>query len=559
MGTKVLPLSQDPYLVFARKYRPQHFDEVVGQTHITQTLKNALLAGRVAHAFLFSGARGVGKTTVARILAKALNCDLGPTADPCNQCAACVSVSEGRALDVLEVDGASHRGINEIKDIIENLRYQPIHARFRIAIIDEVHQLTDAAFNALLKTLEEPPPHVKFIFATTDVHKVPDTVRSRCQCFFFRRIRSSEISELIGRIAKGEGMELSQGALQVLARSADGSLRDAQSLLDQIRIGVGNRIDETMARDLLGAIDPGVLLSICAAAIARDTGEGLRLVNASLQEGFDVLSLIRGLAEQFRCLLICSVMADPAEILGLSIEEVKGLKKEARKGKAEEWYECVKTMLDVDQAARYSVNSRILLEMGLVRICSLPQWAPLDDLLTKITDMENRLIKEKDQGSNLRDPAGLPARVSSPKAESAVAERDQAQGNGSPMETDRWAAFVSFLQAERAFLASRLERVQLLDFREGYIEIGDTPGHYLDYLRDPENFSLLLASASRFFEKDVKLVVKEVPQPKTSVQQNKESVANDLGQHEMLQEALRIFGGSVREVRSVAGKGKGDR
>ena len=222
------------YLVLARKWRPQSFDDIAGQGHISRTLQNAIRTNRIAHAYLFTGVRGVGKTTAARILAKALNCERGPTPEPCNQCSHCEEITNGNSIDVLEIDGASNRGIDEIRQIIENVRYQPAKCRFKIYIIDEVHQVTKDAFNALLKTLEEPPPSVKFILATTEPHRLPETILSRCQRFDFRRISLREIVERLADIANKEGLKITNGALVLLAREADGSMRDAQSLLEQV-------------------------------------------------------------------------------------------------------------------------------------------------------------------------------------------------------------------------------------------------------------------------------------------------------------------------------------
>jgi len=215
------------YLVIARKWRPQSFADIVGQDHITRTLQNAIRTKRIAHAFLFTGVRGVGKTTAARILAKALNCEKGSTPTPCNECTHCEEIAQGRSIDVLEIDGASNRGIDEIRQIIENVRYQPAKCRFKIYIIDEVHQVTKDAFNALLKTLEEPPPSVKFILATTEPHRLPATILSRCQRYDFRRIKLREIVQRLSAIVKAEAVEITDGALVLLAREADGSMRDA--------------------------------------------------------------------------------------------------------------------------------------------------------------------------------------------------------------------------------------------------------------------------------------------------------------------------------------------
>src|SRR6185369_14608782 len=263
------------YLVLARKWRPQSFEDIVGQSHVTQVLRNAIAGGRIAHAYLFTGVRGVGKTTAARVLAKALNCEQGPTGVPCNRCSQCVEITEGRSLDVYEIDGASNRGIDEVRQIIENVRYQPARSRFKIYIIDEVHQVTKDAFNALLKTLEEPPEFVKFILATTEPHRVPETILSRCQRYDFRRIALREIVQRLKLITDSEGLKITEGALITLAREADGSMRDAQSLLEQVLASAGDPtqsapIDERLLVDILGLGERETLYEISRAVIAAD-------------------------------------------------------------------------------------------------------------------------------------------------------------------------------------------------------------------------------------------------------------------------------------------------
>jgi len=276
------------YLVLARKWRPQTFDEVVGQEHVTRTLRNAITSGRVAHAFLFTGPRGVGKTTTARLLAKALNCEKGPIAEPCNTCSNCVEITAGTALDVLEIDGASHTGVDNIRDLTEGVQYRPVKSRFRVVIIDEVHMLSNAAFNALLKTLEEPPLHVKFIFATTESHKILATISSRCQRYDFKRIALRELIHKLQTIAERESLTVDDRGLALLAREADGSLRDAESLLDQVVAWSSGTVTEQTVQEALGVADRQALFRLAevvltqnpAAALRVDAGEG-RLFRAS--------------------------------------------------------------------------------------------------------------------------------------------------------------------------------------------------------------------------------------------------------------------------------------
>src|SRR5512146_2499490 len=256
-----------PYLVLARKYRPQRFGEMSGQAHVVRTLSNALRTGQLAHAFLFTGPRGVGKTTAARLVAKAVNCEKGPTAEPCGVCAPCVEIAEGRSVDVVEIDAASNNGVDNVRDIVEGVKYRPARDRFKIFVVDEVHMLSQGAFNALLKTLEEPPPHVKFVLATTDVHKVPETILSRCQRFDFRRLTQQQIADRLAAVAAEEGMRLSPASLALMARQAEGGMRDALSLLDQVRAACGEAPSDADVAEALGTVDASAVSRIVSALV----------------------------------------------------------------------------------------------------------------------------------------------------------------------------------------------------------------------------------------------------------------------------------------------------
>ena len=289
-----------PYVVVARRYRPQTFDELVGQEHVAQALSNAIMAERVGHAYLFTGARGVGKTSAARILAKALNCEQGPAAVPCNQCDICRSISTGDDVDVLEIDGASNRGIDEIRQLRQNVNVRPSRARFKIYIIDEVHMLTREAFNALLKTLEEPPEHVKFIFCTTEAAKIPITILSRCQRFDFAGISTRAIFERLGQIVKAEGVEAEPEALEVLARRAAGSMRDSQSLLEQLLSFAAGRITVADVHGMLGTAGDQRLAAMVRHLAGRDAAAALAELDAAVGEGVDVGQLLEQLLGYFR-------------------------------------------------------------------------------------------------------------------------------------------------------------------------------------------------------------------------------------------------------------------
>src|SRR5574341_1357417 len=293
------------YLVLARKWRPQRFEDIVGQSHITRVLRNAVSAGRIAHAYLFTGVRGVGKTTAARILAKALNCEKGPTPEPCDQCNPCSEIANGSAIDVYEIDGASNRGIDEVRQIIENVKYQPAKSRFKIYIIDEVHQVTKDAFNALLKTLEEPPSFVKFILATTEPHRLPETILSRCQRYDFRRISVREIAQRLSAICQSEQLKITDGALALLAREADGSMRDGQSLLEQVLAsaepddGKSSKatVDENLLHDLLGLAERQAIHQLSGAVLQGDARRCVEIVAEAVRQGRDLNRLSRDLVE----------------------------------------------------------------------------------------------------------------------------------------------------------------------------------------------------------------------------------------------------------------------
>src|SRR6266851_3171774 len=300
------------YQVLARRLRPQRFADVVGQDHVTRTLQAAIAAGRVAHAFLFTGPRGVGKTTTARLLAKALNCEQGPTPEPCNACSNCKEIAEGTAFDVLEIDGASHTQVDKMRDLMETVAHLPLKSRFKIFIIDEVHMLSSHSFNALLKTLEEPPPHVKFIFATTDPHKVLATVVSRCQRYDLRRIGLGELRAHLRRTVDAEGLALSDEALALVAREAEGSLRDAQSLLEQVLTVAGSAADDAAVRQVLGAADRRLVVAVADAVLAGEPGACVRHLAELHAHGYDAQRFCRDLLEHFRHLAVLAATGERA-------------------------------------------------------------------------------------------------------------------------------------------------------------------------------------------------------------------------------------------------------
>lgn len=374
------PTGAPAYTVLARRYRPQQFADLVGQEAVAQALTNALKSGRVAHAYLFTGARGVGKTSTARILAKALNCTRGPTATPCDACDMCQAIAAGEDVDVLEIDGASNRRIDEVRDIRSNVQYRPQRARYKIYIIDEVHMLTREAFNALLKTLEEPPAHVKFIFATTEVDKVPITILSRCQRFDFASIGTPRIVERLRAVVAAEGLKADDDALELVARRAGGSMRDAQSLLDQLLAFGGERLTAEAVHQLLGTAGDERVLALAEAVLARDPRRALELVDEAAGEGLQLGELVDQLIAYWRDLMVLNCAGGEARDLSVAPRHRDTLLKQAKSLSLD----TILAGLDILSATRGrlrgSNHGRVLLEMALVRLGRLDDLVSLSQL-----------------------------------------------------------------------------------------------------------------------------------------------------------------------------------
>jgi DNA polymerase-3 subunit gamma/tau len=374
------------YTVLARRYRPQQFAELVGQEPVAQALVNALKSNRVAHAYLFTGSRGVGKTSSARILAKALNCEYGPTPTPCDKCERCKGIAAGDDVDVLEVDGASNRGIDEVREIRGNVQYRPAQSRFKIYIIDEVHMLTPQAFNALLKTLEEPPPHVKFIFATTDAQKIPLTILSRCQRFDFAGIGTARIVDRLREIVDQEGMKADDEALELVARRAGGSMRDAQSLLDQLLSFGGDQLTADQVHQLLGTARDERVLALAAAVLDRDTKRALELLSEEIEAGLQLGELADQLIAYWRDLMVLHCTEGNAADLSVAPRRRETLADQAAKLKLDTILAGLDVLSSMRAKLRNSNHGRALMEMALIRL------GRLDDLasLSQIAQMLNR-------------------------------------------------------------------------------------------------------------------------------------------------------------------------
>ncbi len=392
------------YLVLARKYRPQTFEDLVGQDHVARTLANAIATGRIAHAFLFTGVRGVGKTTSARLLAKCLSCVgpegklTGPTATPCNVCAPCKEITAGQDLDVQEIDGASYNGVDEVRRLQEGVTFRPARDRFKIYIVDEVHMLSTAAWNAFLKTLEEPPPHVKFIFATTEVHKVPVTILSRCQRYDFKLIPTQAIAKRLEVVLGLESIEADAASVQVLAREAAGSMRDAMSLLDQVIAFSGTKLTGGDVTRVLGVADRAILHELASALTSGDAGACLGVVERLAQQGFDLAHVAKDILRHLRNLVVAKVGAGKGgegptlrELLDLADEEAREVVDLAARAEVDDLSRLFQGFSRAFDEIVRSGQPRMALEMALVRLARRPALLPLDELLSRVADLEKRL------------------------------------------------------------------------------------------------------------------------------------------------------------------------
>jgi len=380
------------YQVIARKYRPQAFADLAGQEHITRTLEQALDGRRLHHAYLFSGVRGTGKTTTARILAKGLNCHQGVTSQPCLKCPSCLEIALGNALDVLEIDAASNTGVDNVRDvIINNIAMAPARDRYKVFVIDEVHMLSTSAFNALLKTLEEPPAHVVFIMATTELHKVPDTILSRCQQFEFRQIPTEKILERLREIADKEGVKVSASALREIARAGAGSLRDAQSAFDQVIAFSGDEITEEDVTTALGLVSAAMLGRFAEAIAGQDTSTILNLVEEIFVRGYDLRNFTRELMAYLRHLLVVKSGGAGGEILSVTDVEIDRLKQLATHFSEEDLVRCFHLLAETEKEVKDSPHPRFQLEIGLVKLTHATRLRTLDELVSRLEELESRL------------------------------------------------------------------------------------------------------------------------------------------------------------------------
>jgi DNA polymerase III subunit gamma/tau len=562
------------YLVIARKWRPQVFEELAGQEHVTRTLRNAITANRLAHAFLFAGPRGVGKTSAARILAKAVNCQQGPAQKPCNQCESCKEIAEGISIDVQEIDGASNTGVDNVRELRENVRYLPSKSRYKIYIIDEVHMLSTSAFNALLKTLEEPPPHVLFIFATTEPHKIPLTILSRCQRFDFKRIPLTMIFERLREITVAEGVKIDDDVLMLICREAEGSMRDAQSLLDQAISYGGAEVKREDVSTLLGIADRKILLELSAAIFRKDARGCLSLVDELYKLGYDVGQFCRDFLNHFRNLLVVKLEGGQSPVLNVSEPEARDLREQATAVSFEDLHRLFQILLHSEALMARTPFPKLILEMAVVEMARLDSLLPVEEILSRVEQLEHTLSQ---RGLRMEGPSSHPKQENNnsearggqmPVKDANENPPEAEEGEGSELGEEvlrQWEEFLNFVKGENPVVASFLTQGNPLRLDDKCLEMGFAKGSFaLDRCSEGDTLHLVEEMARRHFKHELQVKItptnptKEAKKtPRTSTHEGetdlvrhrkKEAVGNPV-----IQEAVEIFQGKIIEVKVKEG------
>jgi len=498
------------YQVTARKWRPQTFDDVIEQHHVTRTLKNAIRLGRIAHAYLFAGTRGVGKTTMARVLAKALNCEHGPTENPCNACQSCVEIMQGTSLDIVEIDGASNRGIDEIRELRERLRYLPARGRYKVYILDEVHMLTKEAFNALLKTLEEPPSHVVFVFATTEIERIPYTIVSRCQRFEFKRVSLPGLTAQLEHITQSEGIRIARASLMRIAKAAEGSMRDAQSLLDQVVAYCGMEVRDEDVDQILGSVGVETLAQCLRALFQQDAAAALHIASLLQSEGHEATGIARALLEGLRHLIVLKTVPRPADLIPLSEPDLTILRAVAELASLEEIYGQFHVLSAAEQTLRYASNPFLGLEMTLVRMARIGRVQPLQSILEHLQQLETGL------------PTGSASFVTQEERPTAARARPARNGRmeseapPSPVLTTAeglWESLQQRVAERRPSLGGPMQHGRPLTLDEHRLVVGFArPDRFsLEYLLDPENLTVIRDAAQALRGRPLQIALEPLP------------------------------------------------
>lgn len=558
------------YLVLARKFRPQTFQDVIAQGHVTQTLANAISSGRVAHAILFAGPRGTGKTTVARILAKAMNCRQGPSPTPCNTCRSCREITAGNAVDVYEIDGASNNSVDQVRELRDNIKYMPAHSPYKIYIIDEVHMLSTAAFNALLKTLEEPPSHVLFFFATTEPHKIPITILSRCQRHDLRRIDLQAVVDHLEKLCAAEKVAFPQESLWLIARESGGSMRDALSLLDQMISCADGPITHGQVLDLLGAVDTRTLFQISEAALAQNVSELLRILDDAYDRGRDLKKLYSDLMGHFRNLLVIKITKNPSKLVDLSTQEIDAANAQIQSVSHTMLTQTLDLLMREEQAMRFSTQPRLALEMAFIRLGVLKPALPIEQLIDGLEKLRRDLFSAPGNNTAFSPssyetkPSMRPSVTGDTLRDRAVSYPERPQGDESPLPSpqtadpleslDRaWQNILNRVSGDHPALAASLSAsvaVSLSDNKLA-IEVAGSEFNVNMVLRD-KNRQVLKQVCSEFFKRPLQIDIVTRVLADTGNQVRKEAEAqlkNEALRHPLVDGVVEMFDGKVLDVK----------
>ena len=554
------------YLVLARKYRPQTFSEVIDQDHVTRTLSNAISSNRVAHAVLFSGPRGTGKTTVARILAKAMNCKQGPTPTPCNQCRSCREITAGNAVDVFEIDGASNNSVDQVRELRDHIKYMPAHSAYKIYIIDEVHMLSVAAFNALLKTLEEPPSHILFIFATTELQKIPVTILSRCQRHDFRRIALKSIVEHMKAICRQENFQLPEESLVLIAREATGSMRDALSLLDQILSCYKDSASHNQVLDILGVIDRKYVSDIASAIWRGDIAAIFDVLDDCYNRGHDLKKFYANLLEHFRNLLVLKMGKNVNKLIDLPDAEIVQLQAQIDQLPLGTLNQIFDSLYQEEASIRLAADARLALEIAFIRMDQMEPILPIDVLISKLDVLKQELSNQS--GGSKPSPEPVIKSETSESSQSLQAEDfDSALGQSSSVpETSAssgavlsdldasWRQLCKIIAETNPSLSASLSKCRLKQVTADRVEIEvHGNGFTVGMLQREKNKIILKKACAQCFgkEKDIALIAKSDSDDTRALKKNQNDHAlkqKALG-HPSVADALEIFNGKLIDVK----------
>jgi DNA polymerase III subunit gamma/tau len=537
------------FQVSARKWRPQKFSELIGQDHIVRTLRNAIEQNKISHAYLFSGTRGVGKTTTARILAKAINCKKGPISEPCDECDFCHEIKLGNSIDVREIDGASNNSVAEARELIETIRYAASSYRYKVYIIDEVHMLSKSAFNALLKTLEEPPPKVVFLFATTELSKIPETILSRCQCFEFKPLSHRQIIEQLEIICSQEDIQIDSDSLEKIAKIGAGSMRDAQSLLDQVIAYCGNKIENDSVEEILGVVGRTTLEKIVEYLIKKDSVRLIELVQVIIIDGKDLNFLCRDLAEYLRNLMMVKVSSNPETLLDTQLCNLPVLHDQSKAFHIDELQQMFSVLSKAEADMKRSTLAQMIFEMSILRLVDIRPFYRIDDMIDKINLLEQEA----------KEPLGTVLESINPiKDDSITIKPAEFSSYQNSDIASNWEHIKQEVCARKAVFNHYFAQSKVLAFNESNLDLGFIDVITLDQVKSTENLQLVKDVVKLVCNREINVTLSLSDKSKVTAKDTSSSLGTkekkklkslnhnrDKSETEIIQDALDVFGGVV--------------